>query len=261
MGESYAPSGAPSTPAGGFLGGSENADPMTRGRKRSPMPGRWGPHIGVAGLVASGYRRRMTPRTVTVAEAARMTGLTQKAIRRRIDRETLRTVQVDGRVHVYTADLVTAGLPVDVRAGQEWGTPPSGDPMTPHAGDLVEHVRELTERALLLQEEAARAKALLESAEKRERDTDAALQAAQDRVIEAEAKAATAQARLDETEKRLAALEEERRAEARKAEEEAERIAAEEAQAAEQAATATPEPSPDTAQDAGRSWWKRMLGA
>lgn len=49
-------------------------------------------------------------RHLTISEAASATGLTEKALRSRIERGTLRTVRRDGRVRILEPDLVRAGL-------------------------------------------------------------------------------------------------------------------------------------------------------
>ncbi len=139
----------------------------------------------------------MTPKTLTVAEAAKASGLSEKAIRRRIDRKTLRTVTRNGRVHVYVHDLVEAGVPVDPLVGHERGIGDEGGPQIDPAvsPSLVDLVRDLAAQVVEAEARAARATALLESAEVRERSVDVALVAVQAQVVEKEAKVAELQAR------------------------------------------------------------------
>lgn len=74
--------------------------------------------------------------TLTVRQAAQATGLTPKALRRRIERGSLRSQLVDERRRIAVADLMAAGLlvggaapgqraPTGIRAGRPAAGPPA----------------------------------------------------------------------------------------------------------------------------------------
>src|SRR4051794_19512454 len=63
------------------------------------------------------------PLTLNVAEAARATGLTPKAIRRRIERGTLESTLVAGQRRIPLTALIAADLLVDAVARGQRGTP------------------------------------------------------------------------------------------------------------------------------------------
>ncbi len=166
------------------------------------------------------------PKTLTVAEAALATGLSEKAIRRRIDRETLRTVNSGGRVHVYVADLLAAGVPVDGVEGQPQDIDPAGKPHTSPTGargDLVDLVREMVERAIVAETNAARAQALLEANTTTARQDQEALGAAQGEVYRMAARVKELEAQLE--------------------------------------AASSVEVTPEAPPRAAASWWQRMLGS
>ena len=52
----------------------------------------------------------MLSRTLSIAETAEATGLSKKAVTRRIERETLQSVLRDGQRRVPTSELIRAGL-------------------------------------------------------------------------------------------------------------------------------------------------------
>lgn len=123
------------------------------------------------------------PKAVTVAQAATQTGLTEKAIRRRIERGQLRTVKRAGRVLVLAVDLL------DLDGGPERGTSGHGEPNVAPGGvaEFVAATLRLSERV----EELARAKGELEAkagAAEAERDQlRKALEDAQAQLIEVRA--------------------------------------------------------------------------
>ncbi len=65
-----------------------------------------------------------TAERVTVAEAARLLGITEAAVRQRIRRGTIPTVRIDGTVWVVTAALPTGEAPGTVHADGTTATPP-----------------------------------------------------------------------------------------------------------------------------------------
>jgi excisionase family DNA binding protein len=96
-------------------------------------------------------------RTYTVSEAADLTGLSRKAIARRIERGSLRCVLRDGRRRIPLAELVRAGLVEDdERADEEFdprfllpgGSRPQADLPVPYDASqtLTAVVRELFDR-------------------------------------------------------------------------------------------------------------------
>jgi hypothetical protein len=88
------------------------------------------------------------PLTLNVAECARATGLTPKAIRRRIERGTLESTLVAGQRRIPLTALIAADLLVDaVNRGQR-GTPQGTQP-----GALVQRL--IAHRERLAEEVAA----------------------------------------------------------------------------------------------------------
>ena len=61
----------------------------------------------------------MKKRTYTIAEAAELTGLTRKALARRVERGSLQSLVRGGRRMIPHAELVRAGLIVDEILGVE----------------------------------------------------------------------------------------------------------------------------------------------
>jgi excisionase family DNA binding protein len=96
-------------------------------------------------------------RTYTIAEAAELTGLSRKAVTRRVERGSLRSLVRRGRRLIPRSELVRTGLvppeaePRD-RAGPTPGLPsppstPSADPLSPFGDhELAPLLRELLER-------------------------------------------------------------------------------------------------------------------
>jgi hypothetical protein len=126
-----------------------------------------------------------TPKTLTVREAAEATGLTEKAVRRRVERGVLPSVLGhDGRRRVLISALRDAGLlGTD---GERNGAPmrhlPSG--ATPLGQG---HFSELLSRLEVLAAENGRLRALTDGHERRERELEAALFEARARITEFEA--------------------------------------------------------------------------
>lgn len=139
------------------------------------------------------------PRTVTIREAVRLTGLTDKAIRRRIERGQLQHLRRDGRVQVSTADLQRQGLITpqgeptrDIAAASSMPGAPQGETVVRELLDrLLAQERELSEvRLLNTQADAATA------AERRAREeVEAALHQTRAALVQAEAQLAAAQQR------------------------------------------------------------------
>ncbi len=99
----------------------------------------------------------MEPRTgpsrlLSIRDAALATGLTPKALRRRIERGTLRSVMVDGRRRIAMEELLERGLLVPLDAE---GRPRLARPVqrpNPAAGALAERLRVLERRVATLEE-------------------------------------------------------------------------------------------------------------
>lgn len=97
--------------------------------------------------------------TLTVKQAARATGLSPKALRRRIERGSLGSTLVDGLRRIPMSDLLRAGLlvpyessgGVDERAVARAGRVGRGRTAVTDAGDL----RALRERITTLEDELA----------------------------------------------------------------------------------------------------------
>jgi hypothetical protein len=117
---------------------------------------------------------KMGERTLTLVEAAEATGLTPKALQRRIDRGRLRSVLIDSRRRVPVSELLRTGLltpdgsPSSTHAPGPWvkaGDPSRGsDPRGP-AGDYTISVQELLDRIERQAEEIGEMRALTREAE------------------------------------------------------------------------------------------------
>lgn len=113
-------------------------------------------------------------RTYTIAEAAEATGLSRKAIARRIERGSLQSVLRDGRRRVPRSELVRAGLLADAdRDEPKTGvagpvaSPEGGEPYPAYPGDSVAAAlfRELLNRLERQTAEIAQVRALTVQAE------------------------------------------------------------------------------------------------
>lgn len=104
-----------------------------------------------------------TPRTLTVREAASAAGITEKAVRRRIERGTMRTVRGhDGRVRVLADDL--AVVPGDAPVGHP-DRAPLGQVPRGEAPQGNVSVADLLDRLTAQAEELGRLRALTASSE------------------------------------------------------------------------------------------------
>lgn len=123
------------------------------------------------------------PKTLTVPEAAQATGLTEKAIRRRIERGAiLSTVGHDRRRRVLVSSLREAGLVGTV--GETTGhVPQVGTP----DGETISALLARYEEAVM---EVGRLRALTDGHERRERELTEQLHQAAARITELEAKTA-----------------------------------------------------------------------
>ena len=123
-------------------------------------------------------RRMSVPRkrTYTIAETAELTGLTRKAVTRRVERGSLRSVVRGGRRLIPRSELMRAGLiPPEVdstnRAAPTPGLPspqgtPAPDPLSPFGDQaLAALVRELLERLERQASELAQFRAITAQAE------------------------------------------------------------------------------------------------
>lgn len=131
---------------------------------------------------------------VSIKRAAEMTALTQKAIRSRVDRGSLRAVLKDGQRRIPVSELHRAGLlnPDGSPAGHdEQGSAGQGQPQgSPEAGfNVMELIDELTEaraeakvKALLAQQ----AETLAEGERKARETMERELHEARSRVLELE---------------------------------------------------------------------------
>jgi excisionase family DNA binding protein len=114
-------------------------------------------------------------RTYTISEAAELTGLTRKAVTRRVERGSLRSVVRRGRRLIPRSELVRAGLiapDADSRKpAPSGGLPspqatPSDDPLSPFGDQaLASLLRELLERLERQASELAQYKAITAQAE------------------------------------------------------------------------------------------------
>lgn len=171
-------------------------------------------------------------RTLTLAEAAAACGTTAKALQRRIDRNSLQSVLVNGRRMIPVTELVRAGL---LNPGGSPGQPPAGAPRGA-TGDAPEgetrvvgvDARELLDRLLAQERELGELRALTREAESLRvraegervaRETlEGELHEARAKVMELEARTAAEvadrearaqalEAELEDTRKRLVELE------------------------------------------------------
>ena len=89
---------------------------------------------------------------VTIREAATLLGISEGAVRKRVDRGTLRhTKGTDGRVYVHLTDDSTNGVPE--------GIPGGGDGYNPHESNAL--TSEMRARIDFLEEEMRRKDAIL----------------------------------------------------------------------------------------------------
>ena len=117
-------------------------------------------------------------RTYTIAEAAELVGLSRKAVARRVERGSLRSVVRDGRRLIPRSELVRTGLLPD--EGREWGRDvdlaelpiPAATPAQQPDTALVGLVRELLERVERQATEIAQFRALTVQAESLRADRD-----------------------------------------------------------------------------------------
>ena len=96
------------------------------------------------------------PRLLSIRDAALATGLTPKALRRRIERGTLRSTMVDGRRRIAMEELLERGLLVPLDAD---GRPRLARPVqrpNAAAGALAERLRMLERRVAALEEQVGR---------------------------------------------------------------------------------------------------------
>ena len=141
-------------------------------------------------------RRVDWPASMTPAEAAQACGVSERVIRGRIERGTLRTVKRGGRVHIATVDLLAAGLlPGETSRRTEPGSPSRGQ--EPGAPDLVALLGETIRALQEAEAERGRLRGLLESAEAKERAEQAARDAAQAEVLELRARVKELEAQAD----------------------------------------------------------------
>ena len=127
----------------------------------------------------------MTPR-----EAAEACGVSERSIRGRIERGTLRIVKRGGRVQITTVDLLAAGLIPDDTPGNtgrvEPGTPARGQDGIPES--VVVLLGETIRALQVAEAEAGRLRGVLESTEAKERRELAATEAAHAEVFELRAR-------------------------------------------------------------------------
>jgi excisionase family DNA binding protein len=125
------------------------------------------------------------PRSYTIAEAAKKLGITEKAVRRRIERKTLSAVLGrDGRRRIPAIEVEAAApSPTPIGADAPPGTP------TPEAVALVARLESLAS-------EVGRLRALTDGSERQARELEEALHEARARASAAEAQLAAVQARL-----------------------------------------------------------------
>jgi Helix-turn-helix domain len=106
-------------------------------------------------------------RTYTIAEASELTGLSRKALARRVERGSLRSVVRNGRRLIPRSELVRAGLVVEER--EERGTERGTTDLPAVTGDsessLVLLIRDLMERVERQANELAQFRALTVQAE------------------------------------------------------------------------------------------------
>ena len=171
------------------------------------------------------------PVSMTPTEAAQACGVSERAIRGRIERGSLRHTKRGGRIFIATTDLLAAGLLPESPARADSGTTTRGHSAGRDTGqaDLVALLGETVRALQEAEAERGRLRGLLESTEARERSEREAAEAAQEEIVRLRAK-----------------------------------VMELEAQAAQEAETAPAEPEPVqdivASGDQARPWWKRMLG-
>jgi excisionase family DNA binding protein len=138
-------------------------------------------------------------RTYTIAEAAELTGLSRKAIARRVERESLRSVVHRGRRLIPRSELVRAGLVPAESDTRDRSVPASGFP-SPLNAPLSESMSGFADPAL-----NALLRDLLERLERQ------AGEIAHFRAITAQAESLRREDEISELRARLLALENERR--------------------------------------------------
>lgn len=115
-------------------------------------------------------------RTYTIAEASELTGLSRKALARRVERGSLRSVVRNGRRLIPRSELVRAGLVMD--DGEDRGTERGTADLAPLTGEsetaLVLLIRDLMERVERQANELAQFRALTVQAESLRADRDLA---------------------------------------------------------------------------------------
>lgn len=156
-----------------------------------------------------------TPRVLRLRDAAEHVGITEKALRRRIERGSLASLRVDGLLAVRVADLYAAGLtPAEGSDAAEGNAPrassahvsPGGTPRR-GAGEseaLVALVEIMRDQA----EELGRMRAIMGRAESVERELVAEREArarVEASYFEERSRATAAEARVRELEESLAA--------------------------------------------------------
>ena len=97
---------------------------------------------------------------VTIREAATLLGISEGAVRKRVDRGTLRhTKGTDGRVYVYLPDEPSNGVPGGMPSGVADGAPAGGDAYNPPEYSAL--TSEMRDRIDFLEEELRRKDAIL----------------------------------------------------------------------------------------------------
>jgi hypothetical protein len=140
---------------------------------------------------------------MTPTEAAQACGVSERAIRGRLERGNLRHTKRGGRIFIATTDLLAAGLLPESPARVDSGTTSRGHSPGKDAAqaDLVALLGE-TIRALQESEaERGRLQGLLESTETKEQAEREATEAAQAEVVALRARVQELEAQLPDTEK------------------------------------------------------------
>jgi hypothetical protein len=98
------------------------------------------------------------PRLLSIRDTALATGLTPKAVRRRIERGTIESVMVGGRRRIAVDELLNRGLlvPLDAEGRPQVARP--AQRQAAGAAGLAERVRGLERRVALLEAELRRAR-------------------------------------------------------------------------------------------------------
>lgn len=133
--------------------------------------------------------------TLTIREASRATGLSVKALRRRIERGTLRAIVVNERRRIPMSELLRAGL-LRTEGGDPGGVPVRPGPGMPHttpsytpSGYPATFIADLLDRLERQAEEIGRLESALEAAALKPHSTvplREALEAAQRRIAQLE---------------------------------------------------------------------------